>query len=210
MAATQTKVFLSYSHVDAAFANWLMQELQARRINVWLDKEGIRAGKHWPREIVQALSDCSHLLIILSPSSVSSREVLNELYWASDSGKQILPILYYSCDIPSLISSIHYVDFTNLNDYEQALEKIVQRFHETRHLEPARKRIVTTPSYSGDRGLALSNDRWLAGVCGGLADAWGMSPLVVRIIFLVVTFFTSGFTVILYPILWLIMRRNSS
>ena len=210
MVATQTKVFISYSHDDAAFASWLMQELQVRRIDVWLDKEGIRAGKHWPSEIVQALSDCSHLLIILSPSSVNSREVNNELYWASDSGKQILPILYSNCKIPSLISSIHYVDFTNLNDYEQALERIVQRFHETRQLDPKPKRIIATPSYSGGKGLALSNDRWLTGVCGGLADSWGMSPIVVRIVFLALVLMTSGTAAIVYPVLWLIMRRNSA
>ncbi|KAB8143509.1 PspC domain-containing protein [Chloroflexia bacterium SDU3-3] len=52
--------------------------------------------------------------------------------------------------------------------------------------------------------LRRSNDKMLAGVCGGIAEYFNIDPVIVRLVFVLATLFM-GFPVIIYPILWLVM-----
>jgi len=47
-------------------------------------------------------------------------------------------------------------------------------------------------------------NRKLAGVCGGLADYFGIDPLVVRLIFVIGTIIGLGSFVIIYLLIWLL------
>ncbi len=53
--------------------------------------------------------------------------------------------------------------------------------------------------------LTRSDDRWLAGVCGGLADATGADPSLVRLLTAVLAFFSLGTVVLVYVAAWLIV-----
>ncbi|HEY3228228.1 MAG TPA: PspC domain-containing protein [Roseiflexaceae bacterium] len=46
----------------------------------------------------------------------------------------------------------------------------------------------------------------IAGVCGGLAEYFGLDPVIVRLIFVLVTL-TTGIGFIVYPVLWLVMPK---
>jgi phage shock protein PspC (stress-responsive transcriptional regulator) len=53
--------------------------------------------------------------------------------------------------------------------------------------------------------------RWIAGVCGGLAEWLGWSPTMVRILYVVVSVLSAAFPgVIVYLVLWFVMplRRD--
>ena len=49
-----------------------------------------------------------------------------------------------------------------------------------------------------------SNEKMIAGVCGGLGDYMGLDPTVVRLIFILL-FIMGGQGLLIYLILWLIM-----
>jgi phage shock protein C len=49
----------------------------------------------------------------------------------------------------------------------------------------------------------------IAGVCGGLAEYFGLDPVIVRLIFVLVTL-TTGIGFIVYPVLWLVMPKASA
>lgn len=51
-------------------------------------------------------------------------------------------------------------------------------------------------------------DRMIAGVCGGLGQYFGIDPVIVRLIFVVVAITTVFVTPILYPILWLVIPEE--
>ena len=53
--------------------------------------------------------------------------------------------------------------------------------------------------------LTRSDDRWPAGVCGGLADATGADPSLVRLLTAVLAFFSLGTVVLVYVAAWLIV-----
>jgi phage shock protein PspC (stress-responsive transcriptional regulator) len=58
--------------------------------------------------------------------------------------------------------------------------------------------------------LRLSNrDRWIAGVCGGIAAVTGVETFVWRLIF-ALGLFLGGFTALLYLLLWIFVPRDDA
>ncbi len=55
-----------------------------------------------------------------------------------------------------------------------------------------------------------SDDRVLGGICGGLADKWGMNATALRIIVFVVSFFLGAWlgAIIIYIVLWLVLPER--
>ncbi len=52
-------------------------------------------------------------------------------------------------------------------------------------------------------------DRMIAGVCGGLGQYFGIDPVIVRLIFVVLAV-TTLVTPVIYPVLWLVMPGSGS
>src|SRR5215210_1384006 len=63
-----------------------------------------------------------------------------------------------------------------------------------------RSEVMTTQT----RLTRSSSDKVLGGVCGGLAQYFGLDPVIVRALFVALVF-AGGMSVLLYPVLWLIM-----
>ncbi|HEC43822.1 MAG TPA: PspC domain-containing protein [Bacteroides sp.] len=58
--------------------------------------------------------------------------------------------------------------------------------------------------------LTRSNNRVIAGVCGGLADWLGWDIALVRLLYLIVSIFSAGFPgTIAYIILWIVMPEEN-
>ncbi|WP_407335614.1 PspC domain-containing protein [Dietzia kunjamensis] len=57
---------------------------------------------------------------------------------------------------------------------------------------------------SGPKRLMRSGDRWIGGVCGGLADYFGLDPALVRLLF-VASILLPGPQLLIYVILWFVM-----
>ena len=55
------------------------------------------------------------------------------------------------------------------------------------------------------RRLTHSNNRMIAGVCAGIADYFGWDITLVRIVYVIATFFTAFSGGIVYLILWMVM-----
>lgn len=59
------------------------------------------------------------------------------------------------------------------------------------------------------RKLQHSSDRIFGGVLGGIANYFDVDPTIVRIIYSVLTVCTAFSGIILYPILWLIILKET-
>lgn len=57
--------------------------------------------------------------------------------------------------------------------------------------------------------LTLSNDKKIAGVCGGIAEYIEIDPTVVRLIYALLTIFTAFSGIIIYLILMLVLPKAS-
>jgi hypothetical protein len=117
-----TIAFFSYSREDSEFALRLAADLRAGGAGVWIDQLDIGPGQHWDRAVQQALSDCPCLLLILSPASANSENVLDEVSYAIDKQKTIIPILHRECDIPFRVRRFQHLDFRH--DYDRMLQEL--------------------------------------------------------------------------------------
>lgn len=106
---SRSTTFISYSHQDADFATKLASEFEAAGTAIWMDRR-IAAGKRWDREVQQHLDECDRVVVILSPESVASENVLDEVDYALGKGKDICPFLLRDCEIPMRLRRIERID----------------------------------------------------------------------------------------------------
>ena len=113
--------FLSYSRVDESFALKLAADLRAHDVPVWVDQVDIRPSEHWDRAIERAVRACRGLIVVLSPRSVASDNVADEISFAIDSGKSVLPVMIEKCVLPLRITRMQVIDATS--NYQRALQQ---------------------------------------------------------------------------------------
>lgn len=121
------KAFITYSSSDKDFVKQLAESLQSRDVRVWWDTWEIKVGDSIIKKIAEGIASSSVLILILSPASVSSRWVQEELNAAlikqiNDRNIRILPVLKDDCSIPPMLRSRKYADFRK--DYNTAFEDL--------------------------------------------------------------------------------------
>lgn len=110
------RVFISHSSKDKAFAERLAHDLRAAGLDIWYDSYEIQVGDTILDRIDQGLSNCDYMIIILSPESVVSWMVRQELLMFLNEEMRrrhsvILPVLHQDCEIPLLLKGRRYADF---------------------------------------------------------------------------------------------------
>ncbi len=124
MAAASAPAFVSYSRTDAEFALKLAEDLKAAGANVWLDQLDIEPGERWARAVQAALNSAPRVLVILSPASVDSTNVEDEVAFALEKRKKVVPIFYQDCEVPFQLVPFQYVDFRA--DYARGLGRLLK------------------------------------------------------------------------------------
>ncbi|MBR3726519.1 MAG: PspC domain-containing protein [Prevotella sp.] len=62
---------------------------------------------------------------------------------------------------------------------------------------------------TGKKLLRSRSDRWVAGICGGIGDYFDVDPALVRLVYMLLTFFSAGFPgLMIYLVLWLVMPKD--
>jgi hypothetical protein len=103
--------FISYSRKDSRYAEELEKELREVGVKVWRDLSNIKPGSPWPEALEEALNESTHVLFIATPQSRRSEYVQDELTYAKQKGKSIVPLLYEQVELPLLLVSTQYIDF---------------------------------------------------------------------------------------------------
>ena len=117
MSTEETTYFFSYARADAEFVLKLAKELRAAGANLWVDQLDILAGERWDRAVEKALMACRGMIIVLSPASVNSDNVMDEVSYALEERKPVVPVLYKDCSIPFRLRRLHRINFTA--DYDK-------------------------------------------------------------------------------------------
>jgi TIR domain len=112
MSNKTSSIFLSYARADNEFALKLAQDLRAAGTSLWVDQFDIEPGQPWDTAVEQALKQSPIMLVIISSASIQSANVLDEISFAIETKKRIVPILHEKCDLPFRIRRLQYVDFT--------------------------------------------------------------------------------------------------
>jgi hypothetical protein len=156
--------FLSYSRSDERVALRLAKDLRDRGIAMWVDQFDIRPSEHWDRAIERAVTSCRGLVVILSPRSIASDNVMDEISYAIDSGKSVLPVMIEKCTPPLRLTRMHLVDATA--NYERALQQCHDELARRSGSETASE---TTPQPKIDASEVAKVKRHLAATHGPIA-----------------------------------------
>jgi hypothetical protein len=124
------QIFISYSHKDTGFASKVTQNLENEGYDIWLDRMDIQTGSRWDDEVVKGLNASQIFMVLLSNTSVASQNVKDEIGYAIDHNKPIVPLLLEPCEIPFRLRRVQYVDFTSrsFNDGLQTVLRILKSF----------------------------------------------------------------------------------
>ena len=151
------QTFISYSRINQQFAIRLACELKSAGFCVWMDQFDIPTGSRWDDEIEKALRESQIFLFIMTPASIASENAKDEVGYAIDHGKRILPVLLEECEIPLRLRRLQYVDFTkkSFNEGIASAKELLSRLVEeignsaSKAVEPAyettnRKEVIRT------------------------------------------------------------------
>jgi WD40 repeat protein len=186
MPNTTNRIFLSYGTGDALdVASWLFYALTERGYQVFWDKEGLRetTGTAWDRHLEEAIRTHDVVVALMSPHSVRPEgECRNEISFAKDHGKPIVPVMVRQCERPLRIHDLQYVDleaFPRVGDAARSawLEEIIRFIENGVPVDPAlselRRRFRpldyervlrrnSTDPFVGREWLFNRIDQWLA------------------------------------------------
>ncbi len=121
-------IFISYSSKDREKAEQLTELLASAGLSVWIDQSGLDVSTSWSAEIVDAINNCHAFIVLLSPNSIESHNVIKEVSLASEKRKKILPLDLEPITLPReleyQLAGIHRAPMTNIDSIIRALGKL--------------------------------------------------------------------------------------
>ena len=127
MSDAPRKVFISYSHEDAALATRIADTLTAAGVQVWIDQQQMAPGDSFLARMNEGLGGADYVLFLVSEASLASRWVSRE-WMAALAGRDtvLIPVRVAAVEMPPLLRDIIYIDLAG--GVDAGLEKLVGFF----------------------------------------------------------------------------------
>jgi predicted ATPase len=127
MTDTPISIFISYAYADSAFVDRLDADLRQQGFDPWGDRQRLKGGQRWRRELQNAVKRTKVLLIVLSPDAIASENVQIEYNYVLELGNVVIPLYYRQCEVPMELRAIQWIDFRK--SYEQGLAALLDVLH---------------------------------------------------------------------------------
>jgi Tol biopolymer transport system component len=137
------QVFISYSRKDLSFVEQLAADLKNAGFEVWYDVSGLRGGSRWRFEIEKAIRNSQFSIFILSPDSVASEWVEREFLFSSNLRRNLIPLMYRSCELPLNYLNLNYIDVQG-NNYKRNFHEILSALGDQPAASPYQKELENT------------------------------------------------------------------
>ena len=99
------EVFVSYSRKDEEFVLRLVNDLEDRHALAWIDRGNIHGGERWRASIQSGIRDAKAFVLVISPNSIASSNVGEEVGLALQLGIPIIPLVYRRASIPAAVEA---------------------------------------------------------------------------------------------------------
>lgn len=124
-------IFVSYAHKDRDIVYNEIKRLHEEGYRIWYD-EGIQPSNEWSEEIAVAINNCLAFLVFISPQSIESVNVCNEINYALRKKKKFIAIHIVETILPPglelQMGSIQAIMKFQMHD-DQYFRKLVNTFH---------------------------------------------------------------------------------
>lgn len=122
------RVFLSYSRGDTAIADRMVADLEARGIDVDIDRRDLPYGEEWQDELAGFIRRADTVVWLASAASVTSHWCKWELGEAQRASKRVLPVRISALapeDLPEALGRIHILPVEGSYDPARHLDDLV-------------------------------------------------------------------------------------
>jgi hypothetical protein len=92
-------IFISYAHRDSNLVFPEIKKMHERGVRIWFDG-GIEPGNEWPEDIANALINSDCFVVFISPFSVESINVRNEINFAINKKKPFIAVHLKETTLP--------------------------------------------------------------------------------------------------------------
>ncbi|MFN2215551.1 MAG: toll/interleukin-1 receptor domain-containing protein [Anaerolineales bacterium] len=142
-------VFISYSRKDTEFVHELLELIEARNREAWIDLTGIEYSVKWWDEICTGIDGANSFVLIISPNSMNSVFCHREIQYAMVQKKRIIPFLIKPMDEQEMlnawqnnpefknfeqmakdnwdtIQSIQWIDYSKIGQMDKAVDVLLE------------------------------------------------------------------------------------
>ncbi len=120
--------FISYSHKDERKMQQILSGLSERGYSFWYD-DGLRSGEGWDKMIVSKIEAADSILLVITSNWYSSKNCLDEMEYAFQLGKHVVPVILKGTRLPSHLNMrlgrLQCVYQDKYPDFERFLDHIV-------------------------------------------------------------------------------------
>lgn len=114
------RIYVSYTSLDFEFADYLVYRLQQTGVPVWIDFQ------HSDTDPAEGLSDCSIMIVVLSPEATEDPQVLQEWHQSLEERRPVIAAVALPCTTTMPIKK--YSDFTR--DFERGFHRLMHLLFE--------------------------------------------------------------------------------
>ena len=124
---TKPSIFISYSRKNVDFVDRLVRSLEGLGFDCWVDRQDLEGGTTWREKISLSIRRCQAFVLVISPDSMNSPIVAQEVSLAEFHGRTIIPLMYEVCELPPgidlQIHKLHWVNFA-VDHYDDAMVQL--------------------------------------------------------------------------------------
>ena len=182
-----TQIFISYSEEDMAIQEKIRKRMLREGFTVWINTVDIPTAEDFQVAINRGIEKADNVVLLLSPSSLASQYCQQELAYARQYHKRVIPLLVQSMDVATLpdeLRMLQFIDFSSLVSdihFDRAIDELILTLHTSanyvRHHKRLLVRALAWERQSRDRKFLLRSNDF------AMAQAWlsesrppGISP----------------------------------
>jgi hypothetical protein len=156
---------VSYAREDQAFVERLAAALSGRRLDIWMDTEGLFVGEQFWGRICTEIDRSTAVVCVVSKHSAQSAYCRREAEYAASRNKRMLPVVIQAVApsrFPEPIRVRHWLSFEDAGLFDQDLMRWSLLSAGTRSGFTSTRGCICAPSI-GSREAALPASAFVAG-----------------------------------------------
>jgi hypothetical protein len=167
----KTRVFISYSRKDMAFADRLEAAFKARCFDVLIDRQEIYAFEDWWKRIETLIGRADTVVFVLSPDAVKSDVALKEIAYAASLNKRFAPIVCRPVEdtaVPDALRRLNFIFFDDPERFDASTNALADALEtDINWIRQHRNQMTSSSSDASDSALAR---RWI--LVAGTSRSW--------------------------------------
>jgi hypothetical protein len=123
------QAYICYAREDQAFVRRLTDALSEHNREAWVDWKDIPLSADWLTETYTGIESSDSFVFVMSPESISSELNRQELAYAVEHNKRLIPIYYRDVnyeDVPPELASHQYIFLRESEDFETSFQMLIQ------------------------------------------------------------------------------------